>query len=292
VATATPRPAPPTLNRLPGKLFYVAGGTIYETDRTGHVTDIMPPWMTAADMPAVSPDGKTVAFMRWSTFATDLYTYSLVTHQTPTQITNDASSDPHVVNNYLWAAWPAWSPDGKTILFSSDRYKLQWSPSEARMLDLAIYAANPDGSNLRQLTVPATGAGGDTDPQFRGKSSRYLYDHWAYVMRNGLAIGQPYSQLMIRDLNNPNAVWALTPPSGQIVQPALDRSGTRLAYVRVQANGRTSRLVVARIVDTRNGPQLRDQKLSCRARSLSRRSVRTAAGSPISRQTATGSPSS
>jgi len=260
VATATPRPAPPALTRLPGKLFYIAGGTIYEMDRTGHVTDIMPPWMTAADMPAVSPDGKTVAFMRWSTFATDLYTYSLVTHQIPTQITNDASPDPHIVNNYTWAAWPAWSPDGKTILFSSDRYKLQRSPSEARMLDLAIYAANPDGSNLRQLTIPATGAGGDTDPQFRGKSSQYLYDHWAYVMRNGLAIGQPYSQLMIRDLNNPNAVRALTPSSGQIVQPALDRSGTRLAYVHVQANGRSSRLVVARIVDAKNGPQLRDQK--------------------------------
>ena len=51
---------------------------------------------------------------------------------------------------------------------------------------------NADGSNLRQLTTPALGAGGDTDPQFRGGSSQYLYLHWAYPLQNGLAAGQPY----------------------------------------------------------------------------------------------------
>jgi Tol biopolymer transport system component len=254
---------PPSLNQLPDNLIYTAGGTFYEMDRTRHTTDLMPSWMTAADMPALSPDGKTLVFMRWSTYASDLYSYNLRTRAVPTQITHDASPNPQQVWNYMWAAWPAFSPDGKTILFSGDRYKLASAANESRKLDLAIYAMNPDGSNLRQITTPATGAGGDTDAQFIGKSSRFLYDHWAYHMQSTpsgeLAVGQPYSQLMIADLNNPNVSWALTPPSGQIVQPTVDRRGDRVAYVK--ADGGISQLIVARLVMTKSGPQLRRQKV-------------------------------
>jgi LCP family protein required for cell wall assembly len=264
--TATPAPSltatttPPTLeaSHLPGKLIYAAGGTFYQMDRNRHVTDIMPSWMSAAGMPAVSANGKNLAFVRWSPEASDIYTYNLQTRQTPTQITNDATPDPPIVNDNMWVAWPAWSADRKTILFSSDRYKLAYPATDSRMLDLAIYAASADGSNVRQLTTPSPGAGGDTDPQLLGHSSKYLYDHWAYHHQNGLAVGQPYSQLQIRALTNPNAVWTLTPPSEHIVQPALDRSGSRLAYVG--EHGSTSTLVVAHIVDTKHGPRLRDQK--------------------------------
>jgi len=255
--TPTGTPLATTLGRLPGKLIYAAAGTVYRVDRSRNVSDILPNWMSAAGMPAVSPDGKTLAFIRWSRYASNIDIYNLRMHQAPSQITDDASTDP-TINNSLWAVWPSFSGDGKTILFSSDRYKLQSPASDSRQLDLAIYAMNPDGSNLRQLTVPAQGAGGDTDPQSRGHSSQFLYDHWAYRMQNGLAVGQPYSQLMMGDLKHPGTTWTLTPPSGQIVQPALDSSGNRVVYV--QQDGSVSRLVVARIVNTKSGSRLSDQK--------------------------------
>jgi LCP family protein required for cell wall assembly len=262
--TPTPTPAQPTLNHLPGKLLYAAGGTIYQMDRNRRITDLLPSWMTAADMPVVAPDGRHLAFMRWAQYSSNIDIYNLRTHQVPRQITNDAASDPKAVYNYLWAAWPAWSPSGKAILFASDRYKLTENPgqipTESRKLDLAIYQMNADGSNVRQLTTPAQGAGGDTDPQFRGHSTQFLYDHWLYHMdKQGLAYGQPYSQLVIADIANPAVTWTLTPPDRQIVQPALDRSGNRVAYV--QAHGGISQLIVAHIVHTRTGPRLRNQKV-------------------------------
>ncbi|HEX8919218.1 MAG TPA: LCP family protein [Chloroflexota bacterium] len=245
--------------RLPGTLIYASGGTFYRLDRTGHVTSIMPSWMNAAAMPAVSRDGRTVAFVRWSREASDIDIYSLRSHNPLTQVTKSISPDPTFISNSLWAAWPTWSPDGKTILFSGDGYKLQLPANESRQQDLAIYAMDPNGSNLRQLTTPDPGAGGDTDPQFRGKTSEYLYDHWSYNHQNGLAVGQPYSQLMIRDVTNSARVWTLTPPSGQIVQPALDRTGNNIAYI--QNGPGTSTLVSARIVNSANGPHLYGRKV-------------------------------
>ena len=64
---------------------------------------------------------------------------------------------------------------------------------------------------------------------------------------------------MLQDLNNPAVAWTLTPGSGQIVQPALDTSGNRVAFVR--ASSGASQLVVARLVGTSHGPQLRSQKV-------------------------------
>jgi Tol biopolymer transport system component len=260
--TATPLAQPTGL--LPGKVIYATGGTFDEMDRSGHVTDIMPSWMTAAAMPAIAPDGRNLAFVRWSAEASDIGTYDLRTHAAPTQITKDLSPDPTFISNSLWAAWPSWSADGKTLLFASDAYKLQAAANESRMLDLAIYRISRDGSNLQQLTTPASGAGGDTDPQFRGRTSEFLYDHWAYTWHGGVAVGQPHSQLMIRNADNPHASWTLTPPSDQIVQPALDRSGTHVAYIH--SGSVSSTLITGRIVDSRRGPVLRDRRVVARGK--------------------------
>ena len=235
--------SPPS--RLPGSIIYAANGTFYRLDPNGRTADIMPAWMTAAGMPALSSGGQRLAFMRWAPNASNIDIYNLQTHEGPRQITQDAPADPTFISNGVWAAWPSWSADGNTIIFSSDRYKLGTYADQSRMLDLAIYVESPFGGKLRQVTDPSPGAGGDTDPQFVGTTTNFLYVHWAYHYVNGIAVGQPFSQLVIRNLSNLSQSWTLTRPSGQIVQPALDPTGRRIAYIA--SNGGTSRLVVARL---------------------------------------------
>jgi LCP family protein required for cell wall assembly len=263
-ATRTPRPrgtaTQSALRRLPGSIYYVVGGTVWKMDPSRHTSDILPSWMTAAAMPSFTPNGRKLVFMRWAPYASNLFTYDMRTRATPKEITNTAPSDPKDVNDYLWTAFPSWSADGKTILYSSDLYKRQSTASESRQLDLAIYAMNPDGSNVRQLTTIShddSGAGGDTDPQFRGRGTQFLYVHWAYHRQNGLAVGEPYSQMRVGDVSNPAFTINLTSASGQVMQPALDRKGDRVVYV--QAASGVSQIVEARIVHGGAGLQLAGQ---------------------------------
>jgi LCP family protein required for cell wall assembly len=258
--TATPQP--PTLSRLPGSIFYVAGGTIWRIDRTRHTADVMPKWMSAATMPSVSRNGQKIVFMRWAPYASNVFTYNVHTRANPRKITNPTPADPKDVNDYLWAAFPSWSADGKTILYSSDLYKRHLPATESRQLDLAIYAMSPDGSNIRQLTTITAqdaGAGGDTDPQFRGKGTQFLYVHWAYHRQNGLAVGTPYSQLRVGDVDNPSFTVSLTPPSGAVMQPALDRTGRHVVYV--QSGEDASKIVEAQIVHGGAGLRLAHQRV-------------------------------
>jgi LCP family protein required for cell wall assembly len=260
--TATPTPQPPSLSTLPGSIYYVAGGTVWKIDPRRRTTDVMPKWMTAATMPSLNRQGTKLAFMRWAPYSSNVFTYNLRSHANPRIVTNTAPSDPKDLNDYLWAAFPSWSADGKTILYSSDLYKRQQTATESRRLDLAIYAMNSDGSNVRQLTTITSrdaGAGGDTDPQFRGNGTQFLYVHWAYHRQGQLAVGEPYSQLRVGDINNPSFAVSLTPPSGAVMQPALNRAGNRVVYV--QSGTDASRIVEARIVHGGNGLRLADSRV-------------------------------
>ncbi len=93
--------------------------------------------------PALSPDGKTVAFtverpdVEKNTRPKQIYTVA-VDGGTPVAITKDG-------NNQR----PRWTPDGKRIVFQSSR---TGTPQ--------IWSMNPDGSDPKQLTTLSTGATG------------------------------------------------------------------------------------------------------------------------------------
>jgi len=125
----------------------------------------------AGDMePAWSPDGQYIAFssnraMRQAgqAYAVDIFVME-VDGSNPQNLTDGAASD--------WA--PAWSPDGKHILFQSDRDGNQ-----------EIYVMNADGSNPRNLTKdeaddfqPAWSPDGSTiafDSDRDGQGNRDVY---------------------------------------------------------------------------------------------------------------------
>ena len=81
--------------------------------------------------PAVSPDGRQIAFSSSRDGSFHLYVMQCRRRQIVRQLTNHPLRDMH----------PAWSPDGKRIAFTS-----------ARDGNLEIYVIHADGTNLRRIT--------------------------------------------------------------------------------------------------------------------------------------------
>jgi LCP family protein required for cell wall assembly len=244
--TATPTPPiPASLVRLPGTLIYINNGNVAELLPNGTVRNLTN--TAGLSMPAVSADGQSIAFVRFRSYASDVEVFNRraaerASVEAGRTMTHDESSDIH---NNLWAVWPQFSADGRSLLFSSDRAKLQYVPTEARQDDLAIWSMPSSGGAPVQITVPDKGAGGDAEAQARPGTSQVMYVHWSYDQQNN-----PYSQLVLRDTAT-GAYWDLTPPSGRIFQPAFDFHGNRVVYIRDQ-NG-TDQVVVSSLIRSGTG---------------------------------------
>jgi TolB protein len=113
--------------------------------------------------PEVSPDGKSIVFMR-SPPASDQYQIWIMDRD---------GGNPHRL--FDTPGWdPTWSPHGDQILFASDRDGA-----------IQLYAANLDGSEMRRVTdLPATRGRSDWSPQ--GLITTYSGESWKreiFVMR-------------------------------------------------------------------------------------------------------------
>lgn len=269
--TVTPAPTatPPSISTLPGRLILEKNGNVFELTRDRSLVQLTQ--CNAEAMPDLSPDGKRLAYIRFSTnYSDDIWLSHPGQNDCPynadgahswhVQLTQDANMTD--VHNNLWAAWPEWSPDGKTILFASDRQKLRLGPeTETRPVDLAIWSMPATGGTPTQLSFPpepATpqpgvgGAGGDTDPQWRPRSSQFLFVRWSYSPSDN----SPVSQLMLQDLAG-GPPRSLTDGRSRVLQPAFDRSGRRLVYIQGSSGSAgPSRLVVVSFTQRAAGPVL------------------------------------
>jgi Tol biopolymer transport system component len=117
---------------------------IYElninTGRATRLTDRL----GVLNAPEVSPDGKSIVFMRW-TVASDQY---------QVWVMDRGGSNPRRV--FKGAGWdPTWSPDGRRILFASDRDG-----------PIQLYVGNVDGSHIQRISnLPGIRGRGDWSSQ-------------------------------------------------------------------------------------------------------------------------------
>ncbi len=230
VNTQAPPPKPPkptpTVAPAPfrGHVYFVSNGNVwtYDGTSTARLTN-------THDVSGVSVtgNGRWLTYARrWSPVVSDIFTLNLQTGQHG-QITHDRATD-GVVQDNLWAFNPEISPNGNTIVYSSDAYKLT---NPTGNIDLGLYAQDRTTGNTTQVTYPAAGAGGDTDPRFDPVNQQQLV-YTAYSYRNDESV---MSQLTLLNLTT-DQTTPLSPYSQNDSQPAWQPWGHRIAYVQTNGN--------------------------------------------------------
>ena len=158
------------------------GVSVRLTDRLGALT-----------APEVSPDGRSIVFMRW-TPATDQDQVWLMDR--------DGSHPRRLVSVTGWD--PTWSPDGSRILFASDMNGSN-----------QLYVVDVDGKGLHRISdLPAIRGRSDWSPQ--GLIATYSGEAWKreiYVMG---ADGSSAHQV--------------SPPGGNSQGPSFSPDGARIAF--------------------------------------------------------------
>jgi TolB protein len=134
---------------------------------------------TVSTYPQFSPDGKKIAFRRRLDEPAFEWDLSASPRNSEVFVMNADGSNPlNVSKSPAYDGWPAWSPDGATIVFSSNRA----GPANIGQL----YAVDPDGANLRKLT---DGPGSFVQPSWSRDGKRiYAFQHWETEEFGNLAV--------------------------------------------------------------------------------------------------------
>lgn len=129
---------------------------IYEIDLASGNVKQLTDRLGVINAPEISPDGKQIAFMHWIA-ATDRFEIWVMGR--------DGSKPHRLLNVTGWD--PTWSPDGGQILFASNRAGSN-----------QLWAANLDGSNLRQVS-DLPDLRGRSDWSARNEIVTYSGESWA-----------------------------------------------------------------------------------------------------------------
>ncbi|HEX7734546.1 MAG TPA: hypothetical protein VF458_06780 [Ktedonobacteraceae bacterium] len=256
--------------------LYVLSGnnTSQELVNTGNVVD-----------PAVSPDGKWVAFIQKYKQYSDLSVVSTSggrAHVLRSGAGKFYPVGPFMHNSFVWYAQPAWSADGSTLLFLSDLEKEDWyaHTTDAPMLDMQVFSIpfNNPQATPKDVAYASFGDGGNRDASYRpGHTNQIIYTHYTYdsatrtkqeiqlFMENPTTISKHpgvYYPGMPGTGFDPGI--AITPTNVEIIEPAFSPDGSSIAYVKRNATNISLDVMPAppdNITATPNDPKTEQQAL-------------------------------
>lgn len=120
------------------------------------------PWL-GNFTPAYSPDGRRIAFSRSTdAFNTDIFLMS-ANGTSLKRLTRSRGTDTHLAEEH----GPAWSPDGKTLVYVSNRTQTSFE----------LFSIGVDGRGERQITNTPSPRHDEDAPRFSRDGRRILYAH-------------------------------------------------------------------------------------------------------------------